>query len=43
MSGLSKPDSSKRTGDEICELNAYIVLKKREKIDPTIDLEEVTE
>lgn len=29
--------------DEICELNAYIVLKKREKIDPTIDLEEVTE
>ena len=27
--------------DEICELNAYIVLKKREQIDPTIDLEEV--
>ena len=26
--------------DEICELNAYIVLKKREKIDPTIDLED---
>lgn len=26
--------------DEICELNAYIVLKKREKIDPTIDLKE---
>lgn len=25
--------------DEICKRNAYIVLKKREQIDPTIDLE----
>lgn len=29
--------------DEICNRNAYIVLKKREQIDPTIDLEEVEE
>lgn len=27
--------------DEICKMHAYIVLKKREKIDPTIDLKEV--
>lgn len=27
--------------DEICEWNESIVLKRREKIDPTIDLEEV--
>lgn len=26
--------------DEICKRNAYIILKKREKIDPTIDLRE---
>jgi hypothetical protein len=26
--------------DEICKRNAYIVLKTREKIDPTIDLED---